>query len=138
MLWWLQVFKFTENLHSPMHLKWVNFIVCKLPLNKPVKILKRILSRRISPMGRCLSLALCSYYFLWKRFENLLDTNAEPSVSFNCSKNQYCTSLSHLHLSCGTSTIPWKGAISLVHITEALTQWNDCVTVHYGCQRTSR
>lgn len=61
-------------------LKMGEFMVCKLPINKTVKNLKRIFSRRLSLMKSCLSLTLHSYYFLWKLFENLLDTHAEQTV----------------------------------------------------------
>lgn len=60
--------------------KMGEFMVCKLPINKTVKNLKRIFSRRLGLMKSCLSLTLYSYYFLWKLFENLLDTHAEQTV----------------------------------------------------------
>lgn len=102
--------------------KMGEFMVCKLPINKTVKTLKRILFRRLGLMKSCLSLTLYSYYFLWKLFENLLDIHAEQSsVYFNCSKDNIaevnCYFLfSNLHASCGTKGE--KGAISLVCVTE--------------------
>lgn len=56
------------------------FMVCKLPINKTVKTLKRIFSGRLSLMKSCVSLTLYFYYFLSKLCENLLDAHAEQTA----------------------------------------------------------
>lgn len=99
------------------------FIVCKLPINKAVKIFKRIFSRRLSLMRSCLSLTLYSYYFLRNCLKTCLTLmlNMQSSVWFNYSKDSiakvnYYFLFSCPRASCGTKGK--RGAISLAWAKE--------------------
>lgn len=124
-----------NSLKSPfIHtFKMGEFMVCKLPINKTVKNLKGIFSRKLSLLKSCLSLSLYSYYFLWKLFENLLDTHAEQTViSLTVAKTilQKSTTTPYFPICMLLMGPRTKGPFHWCMWQKCLLQWDVLVTEH--------